>query len=115
VADLLVLDGEGKRRRVSPWKMLGAAGSVLAAFLAFAFTQGWLALGFEGSAHAAATYETKVDADKAHLRLQSQIDYVFEEHRDEAREQRQKLENIRANVERLLGRMGVQPVPEDPE
>lgn len=65
---------------------------------------------WQSRAQAAATFETKADADRAHVILGDRIESVEDAHDAQMKE----IKNLKANVYLLLGRFGVQPAPEEP-
>jgi hypothetical protein len=108
-----------KERMNGRTKLTLGLGSVGAA-LWLALQQGWVAVAFETTAHAAATYETREhaeamyetrsDAGLARLRMQAQLDHIEEEHTDQMR----TIKLLQLDLVRLLVRLGVQPAtPED--
>jgi hypothetical protein len=109
----------------TPWAI--GVGSVTVV-LGFLLQQGWIAIAWETTAHAATTYETREHAaevyetkaevselrsesERARLVMQAQLDTMEEDHREHMRMMRV----LEHNLVRLLVRLGVQPVNTEEE
>ena len=108
------------KERLNAHTKLAVSLTTIGAVIAFAITQGWIAIGwatttfvaqnYETKEHAATSYELRVDADLWKLRTQAQLDVLEGDHAEWAAD----VKMLRRDLSWLMFKMKIPPPPPPP-